>query len=226
MDQIHNTRKIINCLNYTSIYFNILYLLITLSLLYYYIQDKRIGLVVSSLSVFVLCFIPYTIGYLPITMIKLTLIVFGSFLLFISLIYICFQDVVNKVLTTFVRLNFFGLIYSTNNFFVILSLAFLTVTTPIFTIQNRTVKMESMIIPKDFWVVLSTIVLIIYYLLNPYFCNNFSLVIFAVIIPCVMHFFNNNFLESRSLVLCIFLVFDIFNNSKKHINDFIYDSKY
>lgn len=226
MELINNTHDILNCLNYTSVYFNISYLLILLGLLYYYIQDKRIGIIVSSLLVFVLCFIPYTVGYLPVTMIKLTLIVFCSFILFVSLIYTCFQDIVNKVLTTFVRLNLFGLICSTNNIFVILSLVFLTVTTPIFTVQNRTVKMESMIIPKDFWVVLSTIVLIVYYLLNPYFCHNVSLAIFAVIIPCFMHFFNNNFLESRSLSLYVLIIFDILNNSNKNINDFMRDSKY
>jgi len=226
MELINKIPEITSCLNYTSVYFNISYLLITFCLLYYHIQDKRIGIIVSSLLILVLCFIPYTIGYLPITMIKLTLIVFGAFLLFLSLIYTCFQDIVSKVLTTFVRLNLFGLICSTNNIFIIISLIFLTVTTPIFTVQNKKVKMDSMIIPKDLWVVLSTVVLIVYYLLNPYFCHNISLVIFAAIIPCFMHFFNNNFLESRALALCIFIVFDIFNNSKKSINDFMYDSKY
>jgi hypothetical protein len=216
----------LNCFNKTSIYSNVLYLLSTTWLIYLYLKDKRLGILVSSVLVFALCFVPYTIGYLPLTMIKLTLIVFGAFLLFLSIVYPCIQNIVNKVLTTFVRLNIFVLIFTTNNIFLILSMIFLTITTPIFTVQNTTVKMESMIIPKDLWVLLSTIGLIIYYLLIPYFCINIWVVIFAVTIPCVMHFCTNNFLESRALCLCTFIMFDIFNNSKKSINDFVSDSKY
>ena len=219
-------KDIINCLNYTSIYFNGLYFVITILLIYSFTKDKRIGIVVSVLLLFVLCFIPYTIGYLPVTMIKLMLIVFGSFLLFFSLNFKCIQDIVNKILTTCVRLNFFGLILTTNNLFLMVSLLFITITTPIFSVQNNKVKMESMIIPKNLWVLLSTIVLIFYYILNPHFCHNVSLVLLAVIIPCLMHFLNDNFLESRALSLCIIIIFDIFNNSKKNINNLIQDSKY
>jgi hypothetical protein len=225
MDQIYY-KDIINCLNYTSIYFNCLYFFVTVLLIYSFTKDKRIGIVVSILLLFVLCFVPYTIGYLPVTMIKLMLIVFGSFLLFFSLIFKCIQDIVNNILTTCVRLNFFGLILTSNNLFLMVSLLFITITTPIFTVQNNKVKMENMIIPKNLWVLLSTIVLIFYYILTPYFCHNVSLVILAVIIPCVMHFLNDNFLESRALSLCMFFIFDIFNNSKKNINNLIEDSKY
>ena len=148
MDQIYY-KDIINCLNYTSIYYKSLYFLITILLIYSVTKDKRIGIIVSILLLFVLCFVPYTIGYLPVTMIKLMLIVFGSFLLFFSLNFKCIQDIVNKILTTCVRLNFFGLILTTNNLFLMVSLLFITITTPIFTVQNNKVKMENMIISKN-----------------------------------------------------------------------------
>jgi hypothetical protein len=225
MDQIYY-KNILNCFNYTSIYFNGLYFLITILVIYLYSKDKRIGIIVSTLLLFVLCFVPYTIGYLPLIMLKLMLIVFGSFLLFFSLNFKCIQDIVNNILTTCVRLNFFVLIFSIKNIFLMVSMLFITITTPIFTVQNETVKMENMIISKNLWVLLSTIVLIIYYILTPWFCHNVTLVILAVLIPCFMHFFHNKFLESRALSLCIFIIFDIFNNSKKNINKFIEDSKY
>jgi len=215
MEITFNNVDITKCLEYSSAYFIGSYLIVTLFVLYLFIQDKRVGIAVSIFSLFTLCFIPYTIGYLPLTMIKLMLVVFGSFILFVSLTYNCFQDIVNKILTTIVRLNFLVLIFSANHIFIILSLIFLTITTPIFTVQNKKVKMESMLIPKDLWVVLSTIGLIIYYLFSSYFCSNASLVIIAVVIPFLMHFFNDTFLESRALSLCIFMIFNILNNSKK-----------
>lgn len=223
MPTIYN---IMNCFNYSSVYFNVAYSLITFGLIYGVIRDKRVGLATSAVLVFVLCFIPYALEYFPITMVKLTLIVFGSGLLFLALNYDCFQPTANQILTTVMRVNIGGLIVSTHNIFIAIALLFAVATTPIFTVHNRTVKMESVLIPKDAWVVLSTAVLIAYYISNPWFCHNIGLAVLAVLIPCFMHFFTDNFFESRALSLCVLIVFDIFNNSKKSINNLLDDSKY
>jgi len=219
---------ILKCLNYTSIYLNISYILVTFIFIYSVIKDKRIGVVISIISLFVICFIPYTIGYLPVTMIKIMLLILGALILFTSLVFTCTQHTINKfqILTTFVFLNSFCLIFTTNNIFMILSLLFLSITTPIFTVKGTSVIIESSLISKDIWVIFSTIILSFYYILNPYFCHNTSMVITALLIPCFMHFYNNMFLEARALSLCIFFIFDILNNSKKSISDLITDSKF
>jgi hypothetical protein len=113
-----------------------------------------------------------------------------------------------------------------NNILLISSLLFIVISTPIFIVNNENVKMQSMIISKHLWVLLSTVILFFYYISVPYFCHNVSIVILAILIPCFMHFYNNTYLESRALSLCVLIIFDILNNSKKTINNFIQDSKY
>ena len=216
----------LRCLQYSSVYFNISYILAVVALIYVYLKDKRVGIVVSVLFGFVLCFLPYTNGVFPTTMIKLTLIVFASFILFASLNYVCIQPAVNQILTFIVRLNFIVLIIASHNIFVIISLLFLTATTPIFTVKDGRVQMESAIIPKNMWVLFSTVVLIAFYALNPWFCNKLVISIFAVIIPCIAHFLNDTFLETRALSLFLLIIFDIFNNSTKSFNDLLRDSTY
>ena len=217
---------IMKCFNYSSIYFNIAYSLITIGLIYWAIRDTRVGLAVSVALIFVLGFVPYTIGYVPLTMVKLTLIVFGSGLLFLALNYDCFKTTANQLLTMIMRVNIGGLIVSTHNVFLAIALLFVVATTPIITVYNKTVKLESVLIPKDAWVVLSTAVLIMYYISSQWFCHNLGLVAMAALIPCCMHFIGDKFIESRTLALCVLIVFDIFNNSKKSINNLLDDSTY
>ena len=102
---------IIKCLNYTSISFNIAYLLTTLFVIYNVSNKKDLGIVVCFILLLVICFVPYTIEYLPLTMIKLLmLIIFPSLLLFFSFKFTCIQDTINQILTICVRLNIFCLI--------------------------------------------------------------------------------------------------------------------
>ena len=201
----------LRCLQYSSVYFNISYILAVVALIYVYLKDKRVGIVVSFIFAFALCFLPYSVEFLQVARIKVMLIFIASFLLFASLNYVCIQPAVNKILTTLVRLNFLLLILTTPNIFINITLLFLASTTPIFTVNDGRVKMESSIIPKNAWVLLSTVGLIAFYILNPWFCSKLVVSIFAVIIPCIAHFFNDTFLETRALSLFLLIIFDIFN---------------
>lgn len=221
-----NLDNFYKCLNNTSLQLNIWYLIAVATILFLYNKNKIVGLGVSGFAILVLCFVPYTVGYLPLTMIKLMMIAFGSYLFFTGILFDCFKIYFNFVLTTIVRLNIFVLIITTHHLWLILSLIFVTITTPIFLIKDDNVVMSDMFIPKDLWVILATIILSLYYAFTPYFCSNIFLVISACIIPVFMHFVSNQYLESRALCLCIVFMFDILNNTRKSIHDFIIDSKY
>ena len=175
-----NNKYIYNCFE-SNYLLSIIYIFVISIIIFIYNKNKWIGIVISILLLFVNCFLPYTKGYLPLTMIKIFLIIFGSFLLFSSLLITCIQSYINIILTNIVRLNIFILLFTTSNLFLILSLLFLTITTPIFTIKNNMVEMSNTIIPKNIWVILTTIILTIYYLSNPYFCNNIYFAIIASI---------------------------------------------
>jgi len=50
--------------------------------------------------------------------------------------------------------------------------------------------------------------------------------VLSVLIPGFMHYINDQFLEARGFCLFVLIVFDMFNNSKKSMQNLIHDSKY
>jgi hypothetical protein len=53
-----------------------------------------------------------------------------------------------------------------------------------------------------------------------------ALVNLALIIPLILHFTSNQFLESRAIALFTFIIFDIIHNARKGWDDFIREFKY
>jgi hypothetical protein len=149
-------------------------------------------------------------------MLKMHLIIFTSMCIFIGLLYDCIQNLINKILTWLIRLNIGVLIFAINNYLIKCLLFFSVITTPYVLINNKSIEMKPSFINKDLWVFLTTIILLWFYNENIHFKNNNSFihVLISLIIPCIFHFMNDKYFESRAMLLCLTMIFDIFNHNK------------
>jgi hypothetical protein len=198
-------------------FIDILFLIIFLLILFVYMNySKSIGLYLSIFTIFFSNFLIYVNNYGSLFMIKEVFISFTSLCIFSSIIYKCIAEPVNNILTWLVRLNIFILIFTVTNIFLQISLFFTTITTPYIIVKNSELKLSSTIITVTSWIILVTITLYWYYNDNIYFKNNnsFDLVLFSLFIPFIMHFYNNMYFESRAILLCLSLIFDVFNHNK------------
>jgi hypothetical protein len=190
--------------NYESLFFPL-----TISLWFLYLNDKRIGFVLASIVLFFTFAFIYSDNYSEMTLIKIYLITVGSVLLFGNLLgYI--KGNYDNAITNFVRLNIGCLILSIENNILLSSLLVIAaIMTPSFA------KLKDMMIMKgkdwitSLWVILSTMALVWYYLYNPYFSEHQYVAIFCIILPALIHFYSGHYLESRSLILCAYLLFDL-----------------
>lgn len=71
--------------------------------------------------------------------------------------------------------------------------------------------MTKMLVTPSIFVIMSTIALSIYYMSYPFFDEHLYILLFAVILPAISHFINNKWLETRALLLCLFIIFDLFD---------------
>lgn len=190
--------------NYESLFFPL-----TISLWFLYLNDKRIGFFLASIVLFFTFAFIYSDNYSEMTLIKIYLITVGSVLLFGNLLgYI--KGNYDNAITNFVRLNIGCLILSIENNILLSSLLVIAaIMTPSFE------KLKDMMIMKgkdwitSLWVILSTMALVWYYLYNPYFSEHQYVAIFCIILPALIHFYSGHYLESRSLILCAYLLFDL-----------------
>jgi hypothetical protein len=206
-----------------------------------YSYTKFVGLILSVITFFMVIFMPFVNNYKSIGfMIKMNLIVFSSICIMIGLLYKCTQDSINKILTWTIRFNIGVLLFSTNNYLIKLLLLFSATTTPYLYITDEPndqndqndpnkankkndnesiIVLKSSLINKDLWVVLTGLILILYYAKSKSFNtnNSFCIVLLAIIIPTIFHFINNKYFESRLILLCLVIIFDVFNHNKNII---------
>lgn len=189
--------------------------LMTFCLLYFiFIQHtKSVGLYLSIFTLFFSNFLICTANYTALFMVKAVFISFTALCIFCSIIYKCMEIPVNKYLTWLVRLNIFILIFTISDIYLQGLLFLSTITVPHIEAKNCVLNLEPIFIPVYLWVFLVTLTLFWFYNYNIYFKNNNSIILtlFSLFIPFIMHFYNNTYFESRAILLCLTLIFDIFN---------------
>jgi hypothetical protein len=116
---------------------------------------------------------------------------------------------VNNVLTWLVRLNILVLLFTISNIYLQGLLLFSTITVPHISAKNGKLDLTPSIIPVNLWVILVTLTLLWFYNHNIFFKNNnrIRLTLLSLLIPVIMHFYNNTYFESRVMLLCITLIF-------------------
>ena len=198
---------------FMNTFFTILFFIIWI---FYNKNIANIGLFLATFCVFFGNVLIYISGFGVLEMIKITLITFTSFCIFLSIKYPCVQDFTNKILTWLIRLNIGCLFFATENRLLQLFLLLTAITTPIITSSNSSLKLDGVFIDKDLWVILCTIVLAWFY--NTYYwfvnSNSYTFTLLAIIIPMIIHFVNQKYFEARALMLCMLLVMHPFNNDK------------
>jgi zinc transporter ZupT len=149
-------------------------------------------------------------------MIKMHLIIFTALCVFIGILYKCTRDLINNVLTWLIRLNIGVLFFAIDNVFIQGLLLLSTITTPYVIASDSGILLRSSFINKDLWVILTGIILFVYYNSDIDFVVNTTLfmILLAIIIPTMFHFINNKYLETRVMLLCLCIIFDIFNHNK------------
>jgi len=104
-----------------------------------------------------------------------------------------------------------------DNLFIKGMIIVLAITTPYIKTTNEGAVLRSSFMNKDLWVVLSTITIFLYYNHFGDFIhktNSFMILVLTLGIPCLFHFVNNKFIESKIILLCLYFIFDLFNDNK------------
>lgn len=220
--------NILECLSKTSPQLSLAYIFIFSVIMFLYNRNHIVGVVFSFIMLIITCFIPYLLGYFPLTLCKVMIIIIAGLLMFATICYSCLENPVNNysILTNLMRLNVICLIVSLYNPIFILLATFVTITTPNITVKNGEAKMKENFISVNLWVLLYALAMVCYHIYNSYLCSNLTVVTLAIIIPCILHFTSNQFLESRAIALFTFIIFDIIHNARKGWDDFIRVSKY
>jgi len=178
--------------------------------------SKYIGIYLSVFAFFAVTIMPSINGYKAPFMIKMHLIIFTSLCIFSGILYKCIRELINPVLTWLVRINIGMLYFAIDNIYIKGLLLLSAITTPYATATNTGIVLRSSFIHKDLWVLLTGILLVVFYISNIDFYTNNSLfiVLFSIIIPTLLYFITNQYLESRSILLCLNIIFDLFNHDK------------
>jgi hypothetical protein len=147
---------------------------------------------------------------------KLQFVIFTAFCVFFGIIYKSTRNIINPILTWLLRINIGILYFALDNLWVKGLLLFSAITTPYFTASDTGIVMRSSFLNKEIWIVLTSFILIAYYTtdIDVYKTNNYTLLLIAIIIPTLFHFINNKYLESRIIILCLFIIFILFNTKK------------
>ena len=201
-----NINKNINKINYIWLF------MIPIFMFIYniYLHRNYIGTIISLISLILVntlyCINRYGFG----TLMKMYLIIFLTLIIFL-----CKDKVVFKHFFKFtqflIQLNILILIFTTNNLPLIALLLITTVTVPNFNIKDSIITMENSLIKVDYWLILFTITLFIYYTTNIYFKENYIIILFALFAPLIYNYLNiGTWIESRALFLNLLIIFDLF----------------
>lgn len=185
-------------------------------ILYLYKKNKSIGILITIIGLLLAHNLKTTDNYSYLTLSKIYLLLIGSFFLFVNIKNKQKKDYINIIITLFFQLNILCLVATVlNKPFIILLLIISTLTCPTLIIENSSIKMKKNIINNNFWVILVSITLTIYYLSNKDFKEHLYIALFCIWVPLILHFIFNDFVESRALLLCCWILFDIYDEKNK-----------
>ena len=177
----------------------------------WYTYSKYIGLYLSVITLFVLTLMPFVNHYKSPTMIKFTLVVFTSMCVFTGILFQCTREFINQFLTWLIRINIGMLVFAIHILPVKVLLLLSAITTPYMLTSDTGVMLRSALIHKDLWVVLTGVCIMLFYTYDVDFANSpsFPLCLLAIFIPTLFHFINNHYWESRFILLCLAIIYDV-----------------
>tara|TARA_B100001142_G_scaffold30787_1_gene27344 strand:- start:2638 stop:3339 length:702 start_codon:yes stop_codon:yes gene_type:complete len=196
---------------------SIFILFIVICLLYY--KYKITGFIVSLIACILIPFYFLNNKWEITTILKILFIVFPS-LIFFSKINFESSININWLITSILAINVFILLFVlvpnttinlSHKFLLAFGILLITLGTPFISIKKNIVSMKKLLLNVNGYVILSTIILSLYYLIYPEFKEDVYFVIFSLILPLISHFINNKWLETRALLLCLFIIFDFFD---------------
>jgi hypothetical protein len=218
-ETIHNLVKSNFIYKYIKNNPNSIFVIFTLICLLHY-KYKIVGFIVAFTLLLLIPSIIIKNEWRKSTFIKTLLIVITSLLLFYKLNFVSSINI-NWFITIFVACNIFILIFDNidnpfnkvpvNNYFLAILFLIITFMIPYISVVKNKVIMTKMLVTPSIFVIMSTIALSIYYMSYPFFDEHLYILLFAVILPAISHFINNKWLESRALLLCLFIIFDLFD---------------
>ena len=197
----------------------IIFIFFSLLCIFYY-KYKIIGLIVSCILLFFGFLLYYNHDYTQAGIIKVYLVAIASTLLFYKL-NTNWEINLNYLLTFLLALNVFVLIFTviknpfSKNYITSYFLAFcfllLVVSTPFGYITKNKVELKQMFMNVNLYVILYTIILGYYFIINrnPHFKKSLYLHLSAIIIPFISHFVINKWAETRALCLCLVFIYDL-----------------
>ena len=144
----------------------------------------------------------------------------ASFLLFYKINFNLSMNI-NWILTFLLMLNVFVMISlvisnpiveSVTNIPLVILLFITVLATPFISIVHKKVNMTKLLANVDLFIILYSISLIFLHIQHPtYFKEHLHVYIFCILIPFISHFTNNKWLETRALILCLFIIFNTFD---------------
>ena len=100
--------------------------------------------------------------------------------------------------------------YITNNVLAV-GLLLVTLSTPFVKVANGKASLTKIFTNVNMYIILYTITIIYYFMSIPISKNNLYLNILCLILPLLSHFSNNKWPETRATCLCMFILYEIFN---------------
>lgn len=177
-----------------------------------YMYSKITGLIISLLAFGCLFYLKEKNNYMLKTMLKISLVLVTSFIIFLTTNNIINPYIFNKTITNLIRLNIGCLCLSIDNLLVWFGLIITTITTPTFIYKNNIIEKKSNLLDINIWFLLTTIILYQYYRSSDFYVSeNYILVLCALFFPFITQIFTNQWLESRALFLSLITIIDLFN---------------
>ena len=193
--------------------------LMLMSLLYY--KYNILGFIVSTIALLSGFLLYYTDGYAITTIVKMYLVTVPLVLMFYKLKSKSKINI-NYLLTILLAINVFVLIFSVvknpfannniTNHFLAFCLLLVSLSTPLINISKKKLKMTKIFTNVNAYIILYTISIAYYFIVNPGFAHHKYLQLFALIIPFISHFTNNRWFETRFFCLCLITIYDIIDN--------------
>ncbi len=194
--------------------FNFFFVILLILVNIIYLKHNFIGLLISLISFLIIPQIPHNFK----NYIKLYLVVITSILIFLTTNNIIDSYYFNSFIRSLVMINVFFLFFIEKNLYLKFLIILLTILTPNFKYIKNQIVINSNYLNYNFWILLYTIIIGYIHYSNKNFhklsdkCKNIIdprlFLILSLIIPLLASLFFNKWLESRSISLCILILYE------------------
>ena len=179
---------------------------------------KITGFIFSLIALLFGFLLYYTDNYSYPALIKCYLVFITAFIFFYKLNF-KWKLNVNYLLSFLLAMNVFVLIFSVmknpfannyiTNYFLVFCFLLVTISTPLGKVSKNSAKLTKVFTNVNLYIILYTVTLAYYFIINPNFKEHFYLHMFAIILPFLSHFINNKWIETRALCLCLIFMYDL-----------------